>query len=149
VGKYARQTTVSAVKSKAEIEQILHRYGATEFVYGSRCGEAVIMFAVGTRRIRFNLPLPSVSDPDIAKDRHGYTRADSVRERLAEQAGRSAWRSLALVIKAKLEACDSGITTLDREFLGYMVLPNGDTLADWAGGKLDEFGTHMPPLLPG
>ena len=149
MGKYARTTSVSVAKSKAEIEVILQRYGASEFAYGTRAGEAVVMFQVGPRRIRFTLPLPSVNDPDVLKNSYGHQRPLPVREKITEQLGRSAWRSLALVIKAKLEAVESGITTLDREFLGYMVLPNGDTIADWAEGKLDEFGTKMPPLLTG
>ena len=45
-----------------------------------------------------------------------------------EETARRCWHRLALLIRAKLEAVDSGIVTFDQEFLGYMVLPGGGTV---------------------
>lgn len=47
-----------------------------------------------------------------------------------EQACRQRWRALALVIKAKLEAVDSGIVTLVEEFAAHVVLPGGQSVGD-------------------
>ena len=47
-----------------------------------------------------------------------------------EQACRQRWRALSLCIKAKLEACESGITTFEEEFLAQLVLPGGVTVAE-------------------
>ena len=42
-----------------------------------------------------------------------------------EQVCRQRWRALLLIIRAKLEAVASGITTLENEFLANIVLPDG------------------------
>ena len=67
-----------------------------------------------------------------------------------EQACRSKWRSLYLVIKAKLEAVDSGISTIEREFFYDIVLPNGKTVGEFMGPQIEEAYTtgEMPALLP-
>lgn len=36
-----------------------------------------------------------------------------------------------MIIKAKLEAVESGISTIEREFLYEIVLPDGSTVGDW------------------
>ena len=44
-----------------------------------------------------------------------------------EQACRQRWRALLLIIRAKLEAAEAGISTLETEFLANIVLPDGRT----------------------
>lgn len=44
---------------------------------------------------------------------------------------RQRWRALLLTVKAKLEAVECGISTLEQEFLAFIVLPNSMTLGDW------------------
>ncbi len=152
MAQYASRTQVSSDASRAEIERILRRYGATEFAYGWDSRQAVIMFALVNRRVRFTLPMP---DPAERRFTHtpsrGQLRDTAAREREFEQAIRQRWRALALVIKAKLEAVESGITTVEREFLAYIVLPNGATVAEWAAPQLEiAYDRHeMPALLPG
>lgn len=59
----------------------------------------------------------------------GRRRKDPRAAELAwEQACRAQWRALALVIKAKLEAVESGISTLEEEFLAWVTLPNGASI---------------------
>ena len=64
---------------------------------------------------------------------------------------RQRWRALALVIKAKLEAVEADITTLEAEFLAHIALPSGATVGEWVGPQLDAvYGSgEMPALLPG
>jgi len=57
--KYASSTSVSTDRSKAEIESILRRFGASSFAYGWKDGSAIIEFAVENRRIRFTMKLPT------------------------------------------------------------------------------------------
>ncbi|MFI4881401.1 MAG: hypothetical protein ACIAQU_02325 [Phycisphaerales bacterium JB064] len=45
-----------------------------------------------------------------------------------EQACRSKWRALYLVMKAKLVAVDEGISTIEREFLPDVVTEDGTTV---------------------
>ena len=67
-----------------------------------------------------------------------------------EQACRSRWRALYLIIKAKLEAVESGISTIEREFFYDVVLPDGRTIGEFMAPQLEtvyETG-QMPTLLP-
>jgi hypothetical protein len=67
-----------------------------------------------------------------------------------EQACRQRWRALALVVKAKLEAVECGISTFEEEFLAWMMLPDGSTVGDRMLPQLETaYRTgQMPPLLP-
>jgi hypothetical protein len=67
-----------------------------------------------------------------------------------DQAIRQRWRALLLVIKAKLEAVQGGITEFDAEFLPHIVLPDGQTVGDWIIPQVNtayELG-EMPQALP-
>jgi len=149
--KYAQHTTVSVDKSRAEIEKILSRYGAEQFVYGWNQDMAVIAFLMKGRMIRFQLKLPSKND-----DQFIYTPAKKRKRRPEEalkaweQACRQKWRALVLVIKAKLEAIDSGITTFEDEFLAHIVLPDGSTAGEFLKPQiaLAYEKRQMPKLLP-
>ena len=67
-----------------------------------------------------------------------------------EQAVRQRWRALALVIKAKLEAVETGITSFEEEFLAHIVLPSGQTVGAWMVPQVEKAYVNgaMPPMLP-
>lgn len=127
---YASGTVVSSDRSKNEIESILRKYGADQFISGWGQGQVVIGFRMGQRMIRFNLPIPSPETFKTFKTRGGWNRSrtDSAAEAAFEQELRRRWRALALVIKAKLEAVESKITSFEEEFLAHIVLPGGRTV---------------------
>jgi len=149
--QYAEKTTVSVEKTKAEIERILQKYGAEQFIHGWDANKAVVMFRLGGRQIKFVLILPDKNDASFqltpGRQRKRSTEAAF---RAWEQACRQRWRALCLVIKAKLEAVESGITTLDDEFMAHIMLPDGSTVAEFMGPQIQiayEKG-EMPKLLP-
>lgn len=133
MSRYAADTQVSSEKSRAEIEAILRRYKADAFGYLSERTTAVVMFRMGGRHIKFVLPMP---DPGAREFTHtpakGQPRTAEAADAAWEQACRQRWRALALVIKAKLEAVEAGITTVEDEFLAHTVLPDGSTVGEWA-----------------
>ncbi len=152
MAQFAAKTTVSSEKSKAEIERILIRYGATEFMYGTKPEWAVVAFKMVGRQIRFMLPLPNRSSPEFTEYMRGSTcweRTQEAADKLYEQSIRQKWRALALVIKAKLEAVASGITEFEDEFLAHIVLPNGQTMGEIAKPQIAKAykSGNMPPLL--
>ena len=114
--RYAHRTQVPVDRSRAEIERLVTRYKADQF--GSALdldkGRAMIQFRISSWLVRFILPLPNRNEQDQ----------------------RQRWRALVLVIKAKLEAVESRITTFEEEFLPHIVTPRGDTFADWAVPQL-------------
>lgn len=141
--RYAQETTVPVEKSKGEIESILARYGADNFISGWDRQRAVIGFTARNRTIRFQLELPDRESKEFCEQTHprwgtSKPRSPDVAYRLWQQACRQRWRALALVIKAKLEAVESGITTFEDEFLAFTVLPDGQTVGQWAQPQLDR-----------
>ena len=148
--RYAKQTSVSCDKSKAEIEKILMRYGASQFVYGTKDGQAVVGFFANDRFIRFNLPLPSLDD--YTKTAHGRRRRGGTEAvmKAFEQGSRQRWRALALLIKAKLESVESQITVFEDEFMAHIVLPGGITVGESIKGKIEDAykGGKAIALLP-
>ena len=149
--RYAQNTDVASDRSRAEIEKTLSRYGADQFFYGWDRDKATIGFRMADRRVQFVLPLPDRNDDEfIYTPSKKWLRDDKAKEQAYEQAVRSKWRALALVVKAKLEAVESGITTFEEEFLAHIVLPGGQRVGSWMTPQIDEaYRTgKMPPLLP-
>lgn len=152
MAKYAAETTVSSDRSIMEIRSTLARYDASNFGYVESDGKAMIVFEAHGRRVRFVVPLPSRTDPEFHKTPAGRrTRDDNGAYKAWEQATRQRWRALALAIKAKLEAVETGITTFEEEFLAHIVLPNGETVGQWMGPQIATAykSEKMPPLLLG
>jgi hypothetical protein len=126
---YASSTDVSSDKSRAEVERTLTRYGATHFGYMSEPGRVLIAFQKEGRQVRFAIPMPDRNERRFTHHSRGV-RTPSAALTEYEQAVKQKWRALALVVKAKLEAVESGIAEFDQEFYGYMVLPSGRTVYD-------------------
>ena len=59
---YARSSTVSAMRTRNEIEETLERYGADGFAYATQGNLDTVIFAMENRRIRFVLELPDPKD---------------------------------------------------------------------------------------
>ena len=151
MAKYAEKTEVSCERSQAEIRAIIGRYGATRYATLDEPGRAAIMFEVKDRRIRFTLPLPEITDSQFDYDGRNSFRSVESRHKVWEQACRQRWRALALAIKAKLEAVETGIATFEEEFLNYIVLPDGVTVGEFIRPQIETAyatGT-MPKMLPG
>jgi hypothetical protein len=149
VSKFAESTSVPADRSRAEIEKTLQRYGADQFMYGWEEERAVVGFRMAGRQVRFVLPMPDRNDEEFTLTETGRVRSDAQAVAAWEQATRQRWRALALVVKAKLEAVESSITTFDDEFMAHIVLPSGQTAGDWLRPQIDEAyskGT-MPAML--
>lgn len=148
---YAEKTSVSVAKTKADIEELIQKAGAGQFVSGYKENMAVIGFSVDNRQIRFVLPLPDKEDKKFWYTPERRNKRTKEQAYAAwEQACRAKWRALYLIIKAKLEVVESGISTIEREFFYDIVLPDGNTVGEFLSPQLDmvyESG-NMPPMLP-
>ncbi len=113
---YASETRVPVSQTRSEIVRlVVERHKATQYATGFQADppRASVQFQMKDRIVRFDLPLPTK-----ARD-----------QRALDQATRSRWRALLLIVKAKLEAVESGVTTFEEEFLAHIVLPGGRTVA--------------------
>lgn len=150
-GKFAVDTDVPVAKSRMEIEALLVKYGASRFGYLAEDARAAVQFSLGGRTVRIVLPLPSehsdeVKRKHIGNGTYGPRPYDEIPKRL-EQVSRSRWRALLLVLKAKLEAIEVGIATIEDEFLAYTVLPNGQTFGEWARPQLNAIDAGKMPSM--
>lgn len=147
--KYAENTKVNSDKSKSDIEKILQRYGASSFMYGWQDTKAIVAFQMHNRHIKFILPMPDRNSKEFTKTDTGRDRSESSQQQAYEQSIRQKWRALALVIKAKLEAVESGISEFESEFLANIILPDGQTVGSFMEPQIEQaYKTgKMPPLL--
>ena len=148
---YAESTSVPVEKSKAEIERTLQRYGADQFMSGWDKDRAYVAFRMDGRHIKFVITLPPKDSDEFKRTPgKGLRRTHEKAFAAWEQACRQRWRALALVIKAKLEAVETGITVFEDEFLAHIVLPNGQTAGEFMRPQIAmayEKGV-MPKLIP-
>ena len=145
---YAENTSVPVERSKAEIERTLSKYGANAFAYASDNEKAMVRFSMKGRQVMLLLPLPVFKDFQRSPGGRAWRTKDG-QNKAWEQACRARWRALALAIKAKLEAVDSGITAFEDEFLSHILLPDGKTAGSWMKPQIAAAynSGKMPPLL--
>ena len=120
---YATQTHVPVERTRVQIEQVVHKYGANKFAIATdnQSGIVMIEFAMRNRRLRFELHVPPVEHA---------------------QKVRTAWRALLLAIKGKLESVASGIETFDEAFLAHVIMPDGRRFGEIVIPQLEGPGAH-------
>lgn len=122
---YAEETKVPIERTRAEIEALIARHKCSAYMTGTDhdTNKAIVQFRAHSRIVRFVLDLPNRQHKVFAQ------RSKPIGDRAYEQALRTKWRALLLVIKAKLEAVEANIATFEDEFLAHIVLPNDKTVA--------------------
>jgi len=130
---YAEKTTVSVSKSRADIEDLIRKHGAGQFISGYFGSKVLIGFTMQNRQIRF-----------VIETENGKT------DKQTEQIERQRYRALLLVIKAKFEAIESGVSCFEEEFLAHIVLSSGQTAGEWMQPQIESAyaDCKMPELLP-
>ena len=105
LGQYAAGTSVPVERSRAEVERVVVKYGATKFGTLSEETKATVFFEIKGRQVQWAVPLPPKSQPTADRE---------VRRR---------WRVLVITVKAMLEAVESKLLTFDQAFLPHIVVP--------------------------
>lgn len=148
-GTYAATTSVPVSKSRTEIEETLARFGASGFGYFNRGDQIQIAFEIDDIRVVMKMNLPDKEQ--FRRDKRGYLRMEHVIEKDWEQSCRQRWRTLANGVKAKLALVDDGISTIEREFLSDIALPDGSTVGDRIVPTIRETASTglLPSLMPG
>jgi hypothetical protein len=142
---YAANTDVTVSKSRDELERTLKRYGATHFGFMSSPDRATIAFQIKNRQVRFTLGLPDKNDRQFTHTKTGMVASESSQEAKYDQAIRQKWRALNLVMKAKLESVESGISEFEQEFFANIVLPSGRTVYE---DTIDQVRTIIDSGMP-
>ncbi|WP_437958551.1 hypothetical protein WME76_02075 [Sorangium sp. So ce119] len=146
---YAKGTEVSVERSKAELDGLLSRAGATQrgVVQDDVAGTETVVFAMAGRHVRLALPLPKLASVVVRS--RGRRSWEEARRRAWEQQCRERWRAMVLLVKAKLETIALGLSTVEREFLADLYLPDGSTVGEALRPQLEEAyrSGSMPKLL--
>lgn len=143
--RYAEKTSVPVDKTRSEVQNLLERHGADQFIFGTTGGQILVAFEMPAvdkqgdkvrRRLRFLVPMP--------------VQGRALSEQKVKAETRRRWRALLLVLKAKLEAVASHIVSFDEEFLAHIVIEGNTTVGDRFTPTLTAAiaqGGNMPPLL--
>ena len=130
--RYAADTTVAISRTRAEIEDLLSRFGADEVaIVTSLTRGAAIEFLLRGRRVRFLLGLPDINADEFKRTpEKKLTRTPEQQKTEWDKACRSRWRALLLKIKADLEAVEAGIVSFDVAMYPHLVMPDGRTVSE-------------------
>jgi len=140
VRRYADGTSVAAERSIAEIRKLLLAHGATAFmvaegtVEGDSQSKTVIQFQIDGRLVRFEVfRPPSKFGTNPQRD----------------QEWRRRWRVMVIRVKVRLEAIADGDSSVDAEFLPWIVLPDGSQVGHHTSPQLQQtyIDGKMPKLL--
>lgn len=156
---YAANTSVPPSRSRDEIQKTCERYGATAFGFAMHAERVMVEFIMRGYRVRMIVELPKIDDDEVRLTERGRRRPNAQAVQAHAQLVRQRWRALALFIKAKLEAVETGVVTFEQEWLPYLVLPEtnrtvGEAIAPNVGRALkgDEpqwlLPAYDPPSLP-
>ena len=138
MAKFAAGTSVSVSRSQGELKHLVcERWGATTYMMGEDSSRVVVQFQI-----------------DACNDELSATRPLNIRMEMPkggknDKEQREDWRAFVMVVKAKFVAIDSGISTIEREFLPDIVMPNGRTIEQNVMPALIEAqttGKHVPLL---
>ena len=147
--RYAKDTSVSVDRSIMELRSLFQGYEAEGFAW-EEVGEQIRVGCVLQGfRVRFEVPLPDLKSRQFTETPTGRERTESQADALYDQEVRRRWRVLVLAVKAKLELIQAEVSTVEREFLADLVLPNGETISERLAPqikRITQSGT-MPKLL--
>lgn len=115
--RFAEDTKVPVSRSMEELKARLRKAGADQIAVFESAAQSAVGFTLSGRMYRLTAKTnPKAPSPG--------------------QDERRAWRLLLLLAKAKLEAVADGATTVEREFMADLILPDGQTMSAWAAPQL-------------
>lgn len=149
-------TAVPVARSQEAIRALLQKHGASTFTFGEATISGKVWvgteFSLEHLSIRLRVPLAE-PDEDVLTRKARRARSKTlgeIRAEANEQEARRVWRVLHWSIKARLEAVENGVETLEQAFLAHVVTPDGSTVYEALAltGRLD-LGDQRLALPPG
>lgn len=149
MARYSSSTTVAVSKTRGELEALLKNRGAEGFGYAWKGRDCVVSFQLNGRLILYRIPMPDRADVRFTHSPAGRCRKLDSAHAAWEQSERQIWRALLLVVRAKIEAVEAGISTIEQEFLAWTSLPNGSTVHEWLEPQIATLGRDgkLPKLI--
>lgn len=144
--RYASETEVAVEKSKHVIETLLKAHGAEQYHTGWDATRDVVEFGWQGKQIRFVLPRPKPETHALTPS--GFLRTTKQVRLAMEQADRQRWRGLYLVVRAKLEAVEAGISVFEEEFMAFIVTSDNRTIGEILLPRIAEGRFDLNRALP-
>lgn len=152
----AADSNVPVERSVEAIKQLVRKYGASGFGVSEdyRTQTVVVSFVLngpdgGHMPVQIPVRIRRVyealygANPIKASNQH--MKAPEVEQRRQEQAERTAWRQLHLVVEALLTAVQLGITTLTEAFMGHVVVDTGNGRTERMADYLERTQGALAP----
>jgi hypothetical protein len=133
--RYAEGTTVAVSKSRMEMQGLLDSSGCTAFGFEKIEGGDALYFKLGGRSYRIVIRKPTTEEQKRSNEkRYRYPWQRDVAIDI-EAEYRRRWRANLMLLKTKLEFFDEeNPSDLSRELMPWLLLENGQTLADAVDG---------------
>src|SRR6185295_5555053 len=109
-------------QTRQEIQDLVTRHGASAFGYAETPEKVSLSFRLEDWVIRVDVPTVSRKDRAVQYTPGGQWRDEQRQAHEFEQLKRQRWRATLLVVRAKLEAIESGIMDVATAFLGDIVV---------------------------
>lgn len=144
---YAQGTKVGVMQTHMQIQTMLKKAGAFDFMTFSRAGKEGLAFLRDGIAYRLVATLPETEEE--AKKWSAGGRL-SGHESYVELERARRMRSLLLVVKARLTAMDDGIQTFEEAFFGDALTDNDQTVAERMVPRIKQaaLSGHYPSALP-
>jgi hypothetical protein len=156
VGKYAKGTHVPVTKTEAEIKKRITDRGASSVAMATKRLDdgqmfALVIFEIEGKQVRIDMKLPHPDSKEFTQTPQGWERSPQVAYKAWEEEVKRRYRGLKNYIVAQFDAIDSEIVNFETAFLGHLVLPNRQTVAQFMIPQFHAiYEEHeMPDMLPG
>jgi hypothetical protein len=153
--KYAEGTSTPIDRSLAEIRTLLKRVGATGWTHGERTVNGrpadLIQFTIEGIPFRYTVEQPDPDGKEFMFTPTGKIRSREARLELHQAEVRRRWRELALLVKAKVVAIESGLRSVSQEFIADALAAPDATVAEYITPQLAAgyaSGERQLPALP-
>lgn len=146
---FAEGTDVPVERSRAELESLLHKHGATSIAMLRDNEGVMLVFEMRGRRVKLAITNPNPGDYKFTPAR--VLRSSAQVDGAVQNEIKRRWRALVLIVKAKLELIASGGSSFEIEFMAHTMLPNGQTVGEVMLPRIAKSYTDntMPPLRLG
>lgn len=145
---YAKGASVNVARSLDEIGSLLRRHECFEFGQFSTRENSTIMFRQDEISYKITITIPDPDDKAFTLTPSGrFARTKEAADREYQGEVRRRFRSLVLVVKAKLIAVDEGIVEFQDEFLAYAIMADGQTVGQFVRPALKETARGQPFVL--
>lgn len=136
--RYAAGTNIDPERSRAELEALLNKHGATHIGVYKEPTQTRVIFCIQDRWVRQVVTMPAPKTVARGPRKKGQPYQPKPLVDSGDREWRRRWRALILITRAKLELIAAGDSTFEREFLADLLLADGSTVHEATEAQLAD-----------